>query len=189
MALKPVIPTIAPFKGILSIADRLKGATPPAKLEYLRGCNIVVHHAATNPYAVTCLNLNAANANGSAWNFAQMINTGARSGRACIGRSVTPFTEGTIANSETYGESSGSTSNDKIIIACESIDEGTEVYPITWKRGIDVASEGYDASPSAAQDRQYELTTGLAPRLEKFTLTRGHSWGMIIYQTGDMSGL
>tara|TARA_Y100001963_G_C6664308_1_gene392000 strand:+ start:327 stop:893 length:567 start_codon:yes stop_codon:yes gene_type:complete len=186
---KAVIPLIAGFKAIMGIADRIQAATPPAKLEYLRGVNIFVHHVATNPYVPTCLNMNTANSNSGTWHFAQMVNIASRSGRACVGRSVTAGTTGAISNAETYSSSSGSTSNDAIVIACESINEGTDAYPITYKRGIDIATEGYDATPSQAMDRQYEIATALAPALEKFSLNRGHSWGMLITCTGDMSAL
>ena len=192
MGLKPVIAMVAPFKGILATnIDRIKAPTPPAKIEYLRGVNIFVHHCATNPWCVTALNFNATDHNNSESqrHFAQGVNIASKSGRACVGRSATFGTEGSLASAETYSNSSGSTSNDKIVIGCESIDEGTDAFPTTWKRGIDVATEGFNASPGAPQDRQYELTTALAPRLEYFTLNRGHSWGMIIYQTSDMSGL
>ena len=192
MGLKPVIPITAPFKGILSNSiDRIKGPTPPAKIEYLRGVNLFVHHCATNPYCVTALNFNAADHNNSESqrHMAQVINIAAKSGRACIGRAVTFGTAGSITNAETYSDASGATANDKIVIPCEAVDEGTEAFPITWKRGIDVATEGFDATPAAPMDRQYELTTALAPRVEYFTLNRGHSWGMILYTTSDMSGL
>ena len=186
---KAVIPLISGFKSLLAIYDRIEAATPPAKLEYLRGVNIFVHHVATNPYAPTCLNMDTANSNSGTWHFAQMVNIASRSGRACVGRSVTAGTTGDIANAETYSSSSGATSNDAILIACETINEGTDAYPITYKRGIDIATEGYDASPSTPMDRQYELATALAPALEKFSLNRGHSWGMLVTCTGDMSGL
>lgn len=186
---KAVIPLIAGFKALLSISDRIQAATPPAKLEYLRGVNVFVHHVATNPYVPTCLNMDTANSNSGTWHFAQMINTAARSGRACVGRSVTLGSTGDLANAETYGETSGASSNDKILIACESIGEGTDTYPITNKRGIDIATAGYDASPSQAMDRQYELPIALRPSLEKFSLNRGHSWGMLVSVTSDMSAL
>lgn len=191
MAKKPILPLVTGFKGLLSIQDRITAATPPAKLEYLRGVNMFVHHVATNPFAVQALAFNVANHNNSenVWHFGQVVNMATRSGRACIGRSVTQGSEGAISNAETTSVGSGSGSNDVIVIACESIEQGTDAYPISFTRGIDVASKGYNASPSTPQDRQYEIAEALAPALEKFTLNRGHSWGMIVYPSNDMSGL
>ena len=162
---------------------------PPAELSLLVGLAHLVRCAGTTPYASQALTPDPAQGDGGVWHVGQIY------GPACYAAQVLAMTSTSMAESTTpdplkiTSETSGSTTDDQIIIPNE-ITNGAAVYPpVLGQTAPAVGSSYVVASPTERQNRAADLVAAKQPQLERFTVSHCCAFNVRVFQKGNLSSI
>jgi hypothetical protein len=147
-------------------ADMVTEAAPPARIEYLAALDALGLAACIDPYAIPALHFDPSQAQGTYWNWHQVISPGVRAMRPVVTRSPDTSGSSTLSDTELWSVASGSAAADTVLV--EGAAGGSETFPPTPQAQVVVGSAYYDASPTAASLRMFELTEDREPYVERF---------------------
>ena len=170
-----------------SDSDLISDAAPPARLSYLSALDSLSLKACIDPYVVTGLNFDPDKAESSTigsetaafWSAFQIIPPGTKAMRGAFARAVKGSKNDTPAPSRSWGTMSGTGDDDRIDVPTELTGEGA--HPITEENPVEVAVKKaplfYDASPTSAGGRLFEITEDKEPQIETFMCRLAFGFG------------
>lgn len=137
--------------------DLITQTTPPPLLEYLYAVAARIRRLALRGYAMAGLAARLVRTSTDKWRAAWMVPPATKALRPKVARHN--GTGKVLRDTSIYGDSSGATANDEVILV-SPFSSGSDNYPPDHGQVVVVASsERYDAAPTAPGDRLLESPT------------------------------